>query len=41
MSAECKGVEDEASIEPQNLHNTGFLQQAGVLGTIGILEIFR
>lgn len=32
MSAECKGVEDEASIEPQNLHNTGFWQQAGALG---------
>lgn len=32
MSADCKGVEDEACIEPQNLHNTEFWQQAGVLG---------
>lgn len=32
MTAEGKGVEDEAPIEPQNIHNTRFWQQAGVLG---------
>lgn len=32
MSTVRNGFEDEAPIEPQNLHDTGFWQEAGVLG---------